>query len=120
MLAGELWRALPGRVQRRFGELYRQDHPFTYEDAWARALQSSRRAGLFVVGDLKVALEDALGDPGVRDKVDVGAADAYRTLCRVSPSAADLVRFASSGEYAEVRWRESRRTTSGGMPNVQA
>lgn len=120
VLAGELWRALPGRVQRRFGELYRQDQPFTYEDAWARALQSTRRAGLFVVGDLRVALEDALADPGVRDKVDVGATDAYRTLCRVSVSAADLVRFASSAEFAEVRWREARRTTSGGMPHVQA
>lgn len=111
VLAGELWRALPGSVQRRFGQLYRDADPFTYEDAWARALQSTRRAGLLVVGDLKVALDEVRTDPGVRESVDAGAADAYRLLCRVSVSAADLVRFASSSEYAELRWQQDRRSS---------
>jgi len=117
VLAGELWRALPGTVQRRFGELYRDAEPFTYEDAWARALQCTRRAGLFVVGDLSVALDDAMNDPSIRDSIDVGAPDAYRSLCRVSTSAADLIRFATSTEYAEVRWREVRRQSSSGFGN---
>ncbi len=114
VLAAELWRALPGSVQRRFRELFAKGAAFTYEGAWARALQSSRRAGLYVVGNLAVALEDVSKDPGVQDGVDFGATDAYRSLTRVSPSAADLVRFASSVEFAEVRWRESRRSSSTG------
>jgi hypothetical protein len=120
VLAAELWRALPGSVQRRFGQLYRDSAPFTYEDAWARALQATRRAGLFVVGDLAVAMNDVLSDPGNREGVDGGAPDAYRALCRVSVSAADLVRFASSAEFAEVRWREVRQRSSGNMRSVQA
>jgi tetratricopeptide (TPR) repeat protein len=118
VLAGELWRALPGSVQRRFGELYRDAEPFTYEDAWARALQSTRRAGLFVVGNVSVALDDAMNDPSIGDSIDVGAPDAYRSLCRVSTSAADLIRFATSTEYAEVRWREARRQSSSGFGNA--
>jgi hypothetical protein len=120
VLAAELWRALPGAVQRRFGQLYRESEPFTYEDAWARALQATRRAGLLAVGDLSVALEDVLQDPGMRQAIDTGAQDAYRNLCRVSVSAADLVRFAASSEYAEVRWHEPRRTSSGSFRSVSA
>jgi hypothetical protein len=120
VLAAELWRALPGVVQRRFGQLYRESEPFTYEDAWARALQATRRAGLLAVGDLSVALKDVLQDPGMRQAIDTGAQDAYRTLCRVSVSAADLVRFAASSEYAEVRWQEPRRTSSGSFRSVSA
>jgi tetratricopeptide (TPR) repeat protein len=120
VLAAELWRALPGAVQRRFGQLYRESEPFTYEDAWARALQATRRAGLLAVGDLSVALKDVLQDPGIPQAIDTGAQDAYRNLCRVSVSAADLVRFAASSEYAEVRWQEPRRTSSGSFRSVSA
>jgi len=108
VLAAELWRALPGSAQRRFAQLYRDSEPFSYEDAWARALQVTRRAGLLVVGNLAVALKDALSDPGMQQAIDTGAPDAYRHLCRVSVSAADLVRFAASCEYADVRWHDTR------------
>ncbi|MCU0691598.1 MAG: tetratricopeptide repeat protein [Polyangiaceae bacterium] len=114
VLAGELWRALPGRVQRRVHEAFRDPTPPAYEDAWARGLQSSRRAGLLVVGDLAVALRDVMEDPGLRGLVDVGAPDAFLSVCKQSGSAADLVRFATSAEYAEARWRDDvgRRTSS--------
>jgi len=114
ILAGELWRALPGRVQRRMQQILR-DSPFVYEELWARALQSSRRAGLFVVADLRIALQDVMADPGNQERIDASAPEALQTLCRVSTSAADLVRFATSVEYAQARWRDDvpRRSLPG-------
>ena len=105
-LAGALWHALPVRVQRRMNEILSQPEALRYEDLWPRALQSARRAGLFVVGDLRTALGDVLNDPGIGASVDASAPDAMSQLCRVSGSAADLVRLATSAEYAEARWRD--------------
>jgi len=104
-LAGALWHALPARVQRRMAEILADPRSFRYEDLWPRALQSARRAGLFVVADLRTALRDVAGDPGVKDMVDSSAPDAMMRLCKASGSAADLVRLATSAEYAEARWR---------------
>ncbi len=114
ILAGELWRSLPGRVQRRVQQIL-SDSSFVYEDLWARALQSSRRAGLFVVADLRIALQDVMADPGNKERIDASAPEALQTLCRVSTSAADLVRFATSVEYAQARWRDDvpRRSLPG-------
>ena len=113
VLAGELWRALPGSTQRRMQQIFGAPEPVSYDDAWARALQSSRRAGLFVVGDLVTALNDVLDDPGMRDAVDIDAPNAFRELVKNSVSAADLVRFATSAEYAEARWRDDAGRNSG-------
>jgi cellulose synthase operon protein C len=104
-LAGQLWHALPSRVQRRMHEIFAHPEQFNYEDIWARALQSTRRAGMFVVGDLGTALRDTLHDPGVHDALDLASPEVFCQLCKLSPSAADLVRLASSSEYAEARWR---------------
>ncbi len=106
VLAGELWRALPGRAQRRMQQILR-DSSFVYEEIWARALQSSRRAGLFVTADLRVALQDVMADPGVTERIESSSLpDMLRSLCQVSTSAADLVRFATSVQYAQARWRD--------------
>jgi hypothetical protein len=94
-------------------QLFRGSTPVSYEDVWARALQSSRRAGLFVTGDLAIALRDVLDDPGMRDALDADAPDALRSLVKISVSAADLVRLATSAEYAEARWRDDAGRNSG-------
>ena len=104
-LAGSLWHALPARVQRRLNEIFAHPEGITYEDTWARALQCTRRAGLYVVGDLGTALRETLYDPDVRSAVDSSSPNLLRQLCEVSSSAADLVRLATSSEYAEARWR---------------
>lgn len=105
-LAGALWHALPVRVQRRMNEILSQPDALRYEELWPRALQSARRAGLFVVGDLRTALGDVLNDPGIGASIDASAPDAMSQLCKLSGSAADLVRLATSAEYAEARWRD--------------
>ena len=105
ILAGELWRAVPGRAQQRMQQILKQT-PLSYDDVWARALQVSRRAGLFVTGNLRIALLDVANDPGTKDRVQLASRDALRSLCQTSTSAADLLRFATSVEYAQARWRE--------------
>ncbi|MBI5536879.1 MAG: hypothetical protein HY898_29430 [Deltaproteobacteria bacterium] len=104
-LAGHLWHALPVRVQRRMTEIFSQPGGFTYEDIWARALQSARRGGLFVVGDVGTAIRDTLGDPGVAESVDLKSPGYLVQICKASASATDLLRLATSAEYAEARWR---------------
>jgi hypothetical protein len=104
-LAGHLWHALPVRVQRRMSEIFSQPQGLTYEDLWARALQSARRSALFVVGDVGTALRDTLGDPGVAEAVDLKSSSYLVQICKASASALDLLRLATSAEYAEARWR---------------
>jgi hypothetical protein len=106
VLAGELWRSLPARVQRRMHEVFAHPQTVSYEDLWARSVQSTRRVGLYVVGDLEIALNSVLEDPEVTNSVDINAPDRCLKLCQVSSSAADLVRLATGADFAEVRWRD--------------
>ena len=118
MLAGEMWRSMPGRAQRRVQDVVARQ-ALRYEDAWSRALQSTRRAGLFACGDLATALRDVMNDPGMREAVNESSPDGLSTLVRTSPSAADLVRFATSAEYAEARWRSRSGSIASPSPSLR-
>jgi len=45
---------------------------------------------------------EVIADPGVRERLESSSQDVLRSICQVSTSAADLVRFATSVEYAQA------------------
>ena len=101
-LAEVLWESVPARAQRRLRELCNDVTQLSYDQAIATIRQATRRAGLFVCGDLTVAAREValeLGYPIERGLV--------ASVANV-PEVADLVRLATSPEYAEVRWQPQR------------
>jgi hypothetical protein len=67
-----------------------------------------RRAGLFVAGDLGVALSEAAADDGVT-REQLRAPNALAELSRTAPSLRSLLTLALSPEYAETRWQFGQR-----------
>jgi hypothetical protein len=101
-LAEKLWECIPSSAQRHLRELCLDS--LDYGVAYEHAKYAQRRAGLYATGDLHWALaglsreegHDALAklaDPELNDKF---------------PRVADLLRLATSAEYAAVRWQPSR------------
>lgn len=114
-LAERFWELLPPRVQRRLGELCEQPDAFEYAHVQAAARAARRRGGLFVSGDLAVALREVARE----ETVDLDAArqrGEVAELCRQHRAFADLVRLATSSEYAEARWRLERLVTTDRQP----
>jgi len=107
-LAEVLWESIPARFQRRLRELC--DHPelLDYDAALAASRIAVRRAGLFVAGDLSVALNEAAADDGVT-REQLRAPNALAQLSRTAPSLRSLLTLALSPEYAETRWQFSPR-----------
>lgn len=107
-LAEVLWESIPARFQRRLRELC--DHPeqLDYDAALAASRIAVRRAGLFVAGDLGVALNEAAADDGVT-REQLRAPNALSQLSRTAPSLRSLLTLALSPEYAETRWQFSPR-----------
>jgi hypothetical protein len=102
-LAEVLWQSVPARAQRQLRELCDDTAELDYNRVLASSRRVLRRAALFVSGDFGLSLrqlvsEEKLG--AVPSKLEDLA-----VLCREHPSAADLVRLATSPEYAEVRWQ---------------
>jgi hypothetical protein len=90
-------------VQRRMGELCEVGSglsPLAVRSATARALN---RAGLYVCGDLGVALEWVAASAGI--SMDWRTSSGVRSVCEQHKPLEDLVRWATSFEYAEARWR---------------
>jgi len=108
-LAEVLWESIPARFQRRLRELC--DHPedLDYDGALAASRIAVRRAGLFVAGDLAVALNEAAADDGV-SREQLRTPNALAELSRTAPSLRSLLTLALSPEYAETRWQFSPRT----------
>jgi hypothetical protein len=104
-LAEVLWQSIPARAQRRLREVGDDPAAFQYELAMASARRAVRRAGLLICGDLGVAVRETLADMSVEL-----AAEPYglASLAERFPDVADLVRLATSPEYAEVRWQPGR------------
>lgn len=106
-LAESLWESLSHRTQRRMQELCEDPEQISYALALAGTNRALRRAGLFIAGDLGVAVrqvcEEDREDPGVLEHPE-----GLRSLCERNEHIADLVRFATSLEYAEARWRQPR------------
>jgi cellulose synthase operon protein C len=101
-LAELLWESMPPRAQRRLTELCAEGG-ITRDAARAAAERAALRAGLFASGDLTVALAHCLGE-----SAPLSEPGALAALCREQPAAADLVRLATSPQYAEARFRSDR------------
>jgi hypothetical protein len=106
-LAERFWELLPPQVQRRLGELCEQPHVLEPEWVEEGARRALNRAGLFACGDLGVAIREVATAAGISltDR-------SLRSLCEESEAIADLVRFATSLEYADARWRSGSARSS--------
>lgn len=107
-LAEVLWESIPARFQRRLRELCDRPEQLDYDAALAASRVAVRRAGLFVAGDLSVALNEAAADDGVT-REELRTPNALAELSRSAPSLRSLLTLALSPEYAETRWQFSPR-----------
>ncbi|HMA91877.1 MAG TPA: hypothetical protein VKP30_04280, partial [Polyangiaceae bacterium] len=113
-LAQVLWQTVRSRSQRRLREIC--SSPLEFERARFAANQALRRAGLYVCGDLELALYAATADIGI----DPTLIQQRRWLevCAAAPDLIDLFQFASSAGYADARWQSGRPIYAGGGARV--
>ncbi|MBX3184904.1 MAG: hypothetical protein KF915_19940 [Polyangiaceae bacterium] len=104
ILAETLWESVPPRAQRRLRELCDDLDALDPTHAMSAARLAIRRAGLFVSGDLRVALAEACAEEGIATR-GIDAPGGLAALCAASPAVSDLVLLATSPEYAASRWR---------------
>jgi hypothetical protein len=97
------WTTIPGRLQRRIQQLLGTEAP-AHDDLVRAAVQSTRRVGLFLAGDVGTAVRAVCLEPSVR-RTPPASPDDLAKLCVDLPEIADLVRLAVSPEYADARWR---------------
>lgn len=109
-LAQMLWQTVRSRSQRRLRELCSET--LDYERARFAANQVLRRAGLYVCGDLEVALRAAVADIGIDPSLIQDCA--WTKLCELAPDLLDLFRFAGSAGYADIRWQFGRPIQTNG------
>ncbi|MBK7580806.1 MAG: hypothetical protein IPI67_11425 [Myxococcales bacterium] len=112
-LAEVLWERIPARAQRRLREICHEPTGIDYETAMDNARRAARRGGLFVSGDLGAALRQTCRQEGL----PLQALEAPATLSKLvgeQPAIADLVRLATSSEYAAARWQSPRGTRPAG------
>jgi hypothetical protein len=112
-LAEVLWESIPMRAQRRLRELCDDPKALDFNAAMEASRRALRRAGLFACGDLGVALRETCLDEGQPPEL-MGTPDGVAKLCEASSSVADLIRLATSPEYAAVRWQSGRAGNKGG------
>jgi hypothetical protein len=114
VFAERLWESVPARVQRRLQELTSHPELIEYSNGMRAAVRAIRRAGLFVCGDLWVAVRQVCAQERL-DVARLGTGTGLAEACAASPALADLVRFASSAEYAAARWRFGRHSSGMGI-----
>jgi hypothetical protein len=108
-LAEVLWESIPASGQRQLRQLCDDPALIDYSTVVAAARRVQTRAGLFVSGHFgqslrRLMLEERLeGEPP-------GTLEQFAELCRQRRTIAELVRLATSPEYAEVRWQSHKRT----------
>jgi hypothetical protein len=106
-LAEVLWESIPARLQRRLRELCNEPGTLDYESAMRGARLVARRGGLFVSGDLRVALRETCVEEGTPlDALE--SPEKLADLCRASASVRSLIQLATSAEYAQTRWQPGR------------
>jgi hypothetical protein len=109
--AERLWETVPPRVQRRLRELTVKPEVIDYQTAFAATNTALWRAGLFASGELGVSVAQVCA----QEQIDVSAIrnpSGLRALCEANPRLAAVIRFATSVEYAEARWRPLRSMSS--------
>jgi hypothetical protein len=114
-LAELLWESLPASAQRELRDICDEPSRLDYGRARAAAGRAVRRAGLFVAGDLAVAVLATCAELGVSTQMLSGPGG-LAAACSSSVDVSDIVRLATSPQYAEVRWQvwpAGRRPPSG-------
>jgi hypothetical protein len=106
-LAEILWESIPARLQRQLRELCDDPRALEYDGAIRLAGSATRRAGLFVCGDLGVALHEVCVDEQIPLE-RLQNPDSIAELARSNSSIRSLIQMAVSLEYAETRWRAVR------------
>jgi hypothetical protein len=114
-LAERFWELLPPHAQRRLGELCEQPQVLEADLVQEGARRALCRAGLFACGDLGVAIREVASAEGTSLE-----GKGLRELCEESDAVADLVRFATSLEYADARWRSGASRSSAEELGVRA
>lgn len=109
--AERLWEGVPARIQRRLQELTVQPELIDYDVAFGATNSALWRAGLFAAGDLGVSLLQVCAQEQL-DPTLLRSASGLQSLCEDNARVAAVVRFATSVEYAEARWRPLRSASS--------
>ncbi len=105
-VAEQFWHIVPPRTQRRLQELLSTGPAPDAETLRAGAKQVARRVGLFVCGDFEAAVINVLRDVrGSADLADASGPRALARLCAEVPAVSDLLRLASTREYADARFQ---------------
>jgi hypothetical protein len=114
-LAEVLWQSLPASAQRELREICDEPSRLDYATAKAAASRAVRRAGLFVAGDLAVAVRATCAELGIGTRMLSGPGG-LAAACSSSVDVSDIVRLATNPQYAEARWHAlpvGRRPPSG-------
>ena len=98
-LAEKLWECIPSAAQRHLRELCHE--PLDYQRASDHARLAQRRAALYATGDLHWALARLSEEEGSNVLADL----ADPLVADINLRVADLLRLATSAEYAAVRWQ---------------
>jgi hypothetical protein len=114
-LAERLWESVPARAQRQLQELCERPEHISLQSALEAAQGAWVRAGLFASGDLGIAARDAARLVGV-DPSQLHDPARLRAACEQFPILGELFRFATSLEYATLRWNEPRSLSSAHSP----
>jgi tetratricopeptide (TPR) repeat protein len=109
-VAESYWQVLPPRMQRRIQQLLGGGNLPDHGELVARAHQSGRRVGMFLCGDFGYATRALLAES---NSGFVAKLSDLRDLCQTSPELADLLRLATSAEYASARWHDAAQTPGG-------
>ncbi|MCS6899586.1 MAG: hypothetical protein RMJ98_07690 [Myxococcales bacterium] len=107
-LGGSLWQTIPARGQRRLTELCANPADLSLERASTAAHRISLRAGLFLCGDLGVALRETIA----AQEIPLSPPNTFPALaaaCEHHPEILDLLAMATSPEFADARWRSEDR-----------
>jgi tetratricopeptide (TPR) repeat protein len=103
-LAGRLWERIPAGEQRRLSLLCAESNNFDYEEARQDARLAARRAGFFICGELFTAIQIICQEEQIPE-IAFSEPNALAKLSAQSAAVADLVRLATSPEYAAARWQ---------------
>lgn len=104
-LQQELWQLVTPPIERQLQERLAEMAEMIPPDAVrAVAKQATRRAGLFAAGNLATAIKAVVAELSLKLPEPLHVEGALERACEAEPVIADLVRLATSLEYAELRW----------------
>jgi hypothetical protein len=118
-LQRDLWQLVTPAAERRLREIFESGAVMTTEHARQAALQNTRRAGLFICGDLAVAVTAAVDELQLALTVPLTDAEGLASACAAHPVVRDLVRLATSAEYARARWHSGSSVRDGGSTRAR-